>query len=220
MSCHGRQSRLFHLSSQLLKDYYSILGVPKNSNQKDIKKAYYQLAKKYHPDTNKDDPHAAKKFQEVSEAYEVLSDDGKRSEYDNFGSGASSGSQSGQDPFGGGFRQRQGGFRRQGGNQGGVRWEYQSNVDPEELFKQIFGEFNRARGGGMRGFMNPFDDIFHNFQFRGGLEANCNITFMEAAKGVTKPLELMEVDQRTGQRQIRKVMVPVPAGISDGQTLR
>lgn len=60
------------------KDYYKILGVSKNSSAKEIKKSYYQLAKKYHPDTNKDDPNASKKFQEVSEAYEILSDDTKR----------------------------------------------------------------------------------------------------------------------------------------------
>ena len=219
--CLCRQSRLFHISSQLLKDYYSILGVPKNANQKDIKKAYYQLAKKYHPDTNKDDPHAMKKFQEVSEAYEVLSDDSKRAQFDTFGSSSGPGGGSGgQNPFGGGFGPRgQGGFRQAGGRQGGVRWEYQSNVNPEELFKQIFGEFNRARGGGMRGFMNPFDDIFQNFQFRGGIEANCNISFMEAAMGVNKPIEVLEVDQRGGRR-VREVMVPIPAGVSDGQTLR
>merc|ERR1712155_89958 len=89
--CLCRQARHFRISSQLLKDYYSILGIPKNSNQKDIKKAYYQLAKKYHPDTNKDDPTAMKKFQEVSEAYEVLSDDEKRANYDNFGGAAGGG---------------------------------------------------------------------------------------------------------------------------------
>lgn len=53
------------------KDFYKILDVPKNASQKDIKKAYYQLAKKFHPDTNKGDPNASKRFQEVSEAYEV-----------------------------------------------------------------------------------------------------------------------------------------------------
>jgi DnaJ homolog subfamily A member 3 len=59
------------LSNSLLrKNYYDILGVSKNCAAKDIKKAYYQLAKKYHPDTNKE-PDASKKFQEVSEAYEV-----------------------------------------------------------------------------------------------------------------------------------------------------
>ena len=69
----------------LKRNYYEILGVTKNASAKDIKKAYYQLAKKYHPDTNKGDPDASKKFQEVSEAYEVLSDDTKRKEFDTWG---------------------------------------------------------------------------------------------------------------------------------------
>lgn len=55
----------------LKKDYYNVLGVAKNASAKEIKKAYYQLAKKYHPDTNKGDPDSSRKFQEVSEAYEV-----------------------------------------------------------------------------------------------------------------------------------------------------
>lgn len=66
-------NRSIHLSSQQRqrkKDYYEILGIAKNAAVKDVKKAYYQLAKKYHPDTNKD-PNSHKKFQEVSEAYEV-----------------------------------------------------------------------------------------------------------------------------------------------------
>lgn len=64
--------RKFHTSTTLLrkKDYYQILGVSRNASAKDIKKAYFQLAKKYHPDTNKDTD-AVKRFQEVSEAYEV-----------------------------------------------------------------------------------------------------------------------------------------------------
>ena len=79
-----QQARFISLSRALSarKDYYEVLGVSRNAPQKDIKKAYYQLAKKYHPDVNKDNPQAAKKFQEASEAYEVLSDDQKRSQYD------------------------------------------------------------------------------------------------------------------------------------------
>ena len=67
----GKEFHTSNLVQQVKKDYYEVLGVPRNSTTKDIKKAYYQLAKKFHPDTNKNDPQTIKKFQEVSEAYEV-----------------------------------------------------------------------------------------------------------------------------------------------------
>lgn len=107
------------------KDYYKILGVAKNSSAKEIKKAYYQLAKKYHPDTNKDDPNASKRFQEVSEAYEILSDDTKRKEFDTFGTTTEQMNREGgggAGPSGQGFSQH---------------WQYQSTVNPEELFKYV-----------------------------------------------------------------------------------
>lgn len=107
------------------KDYYKILGVAKNSSGSDIKKAYYQLAKKYHPDTNKDDPNASKKFQEVSEAYEILSDDTKRSEYDTYGTTTEQMHRNGGGGGGAG-----------GGPQGfNQHWQYNSTIDPEELFR-------------------------------------------------------------------------------------
>lgn len=67
------------------KDYYEILGVPRDASLEDIKKAYRRLAKQYHPDVNKDDPQANEKFKEINEAYEVLSDPQKRAQYDRFG---------------------------------------------------------------------------------------------------------------------------------------
>ncbi|GFZ02772.1 gametophytic factor 2 [Actinidia rufa] len=67
------------------RDYYDILGVNKNATASEIKKAYYGLAKQFHPDTNKNDPEAEKKFQEVSKAYEVLKDEEKRAQYDQLG---------------------------------------------------------------------------------------------------------------------------------------
>ena len=81
------------------KDYYDVLGVQRGASEDDLKKAYRKLAMKYHPDRNADDPTAAEKFKEASEAYEVLSDSSKRSAYDQFGHDAFR-----QGNMGGGFR--------------------------------------------------------------------------------------------------------------------
>ena len=67
------------------RDYYDVLGVNKSASKDELKKAYRKLAMKYHPDRNPDDSKAAEKFKELSEAYEILSDDQKRQTYDNFG---------------------------------------------------------------------------------------------------------------------------------------
>jgi len=79
-------SRNYHTTSPSLKgDFYDILGVDRNASSSEIKKAYFKLAKKYHPDMNKNDDKAAKKFKDIQEAYEVLSDGNKRTMYDQFG---------------------------------------------------------------------------------------------------------------------------------------
>lgn len=78
-------TRLIHGSAVLSKDYYEILGVGKNATQSEIKKAFYALAKKYHPDMNKDDPDAERKFQEINKAHEVLKDEQERAAYDQMG---------------------------------------------------------------------------------------------------------------------------------------
>ncbi|KAK9056070.1 hypothetical protein SSX86_027157 [Deinandra increscens subsp. villosa] len=70
------------------KDYYDTLGVSKNASSSEIKKSYYGLAKKWHPDANKDDPEAESRFQEISKAYEVLKDENKRADYDQVGHAA------------------------------------------------------------------------------------------------------------------------------------
>lgn len=115
------------------KDYYATLGVDKSASSDEIKKAYRQLAKKYHPDMNKDDESAAQKFKEVNEAYQVLSDDKKRAQYDQFGSAAFDGSAGGAG-YGGGF----GGFEGFGGF--------------GDIFDSFFGGGRTAqRNGPMRG---------------------------------------------------------------------
>lgn len=77
--------RMLHASAPSSSDYYKTLGIDRGASKADIKKKYYQLAKKLHPDANTDDPKAADKFSAVQEAYEVLSDETKRSAYDQYG---------------------------------------------------------------------------------------------------------------------------------------
>lgn len=104
------------------RDYYEALGVPKNAAPEDIKKAFRQLARKYHPDVNKEHD-AEAKFKEINEAYEVLSDDQKRAAYDRYGHAAAGQGGFGADGFGGAgfgdindiFSEFFGGFARQGG---------------------------------------------------------------------------------------------------------
>ena len=69
-----------------MTDYYKTLGIGKNATKEEIKKAYKKLAKKYHPDLNKNDAKSSEKFKEINEAYSALSDETKRSNYDRFGS--------------------------------------------------------------------------------------------------------------------------------------
>jgi len=154
------------------KDYYNTLGVSQDASQKEIKKAYYQLAKKYHPDTNKEDKSAQKKFQEVSEAYECLSDDSKRKQYDAFRGGG----------FGGGSGDPFAGFGTGGGGGG---WNFQSTMNAEDLFKTIFGD----RAG-------PFNDATPGFDFGNSVpqEYQMKLSFLEAAKGVEKELSVSIMD--------------------------
>ncbi|EEC48676.1 predicted protein, partial [Phaeodactylum tricornutum CCAP 1055/1] len=91
-------------SSKAKRDFYEMLGVTRLADKASIKKAYFKLAKKYHPDTNKGDEKASEKFKEVTEAYEVLSDDKQRERYDQFGHAGVDPNFQGENPFGnGGF---------------------------------------------------------------------------------------------------------------------
>src|SRR5438552_9182792 len=117
------------------RDLYEVLGVKKDASEEDIKKAYRKLARQYHPDRNPGDKQAEGRFKEVQEAYDVLSDKAKRSNYDRFGTTNPNG---GGGPGGGGFQWG-------GGGPGGFQ-----QVDPaqaEELLRQMFG--GGLEGGGI-----------------------------------------------------------------------
>ncbi|MCA9386058.1 molecular chaperone DnaJ [Candidatus Dojkabacteria bacterium] len=142
------------------RDYYEVLGVSKSADKKEIKKAYRQLAKKYHPDKNKAED-AETKFKEVQEAYDTLSDEQKRKAYDQFGHAGTQG-------FGGGA----GGFNAQGFN-------------PEDL-NDIFGQFFGGQGFG--GFSQQGYGGRRPQQRGSDIEATLRLDFNEAIFGVEKTI--------------------------------
>ena len=151
------------------RDYYEVLGVDKSADDATLKKAYRQLAKKYHPDVNPGDKEAEAKFKEATEAYSVLSDPDKRRQYDQFGHAAF------ENGGGGGA----GGF-------GGFDF---SGADMGDIFGDIFGDL--FGGGGSRRRAN-------NGPMKGAnLRARVNITFEEAVFGCEKELEITLKDECT-----------------------
>jgi len=176
------------------KDFYETLGLSKGAGKADIKSAYRKMALKYHPDKNKS-PDAEDKFKEINEAYEVLSNDDKKTAYDQYGHAAFEGGQAG--PFGGNTYTRQ---------QGPFNFTYTNTSDGNP-----FGSADFNFGG----FSNPFD-IFEQFfgtSFGQGARLpthKITISFLEAANGVEKHVNL------NGQRKTIKI----PAGVADGQRIR
>ena len=154
------------------RDYYTVLGVERQADQREIKKAYRRLAQKLHPDRNPGDESAAAKFQEVSEAYEVLSDDTKRAAYDQFG-------HAGVDGQSGGFGGGAGGF---GGGAGGFG---------EGGFGDIFGDaFSEFFGGGRSGRRDA------NAPRRGSdLRYNLEISLEEAVGGTSVDIRVPRMAQ-------------------------
>ena len=149
------------------RDFYEVLGVAKDASADDIKKAYRKLARKYHPDLNKDNPEAAEKFKECSEAYSVLSDEQKRAQYDQFGMAAFENGGAGAGGFNGfeGF----GGFGAGGFGNG-----------MEDIFDMFFGGAGGRRGGQANNGPQKGSD----------LRFDLNLSFEEAAFGVEKEISL------------------------------
>lgn len=175
-------------------DYYKVLGVERDASQAEIKKAYRTLAKKYHPDLNKEDPQAKARFQEINEANEVLSDPEKRKRYDEYGEHWRHSEE---------FEAQQRGGRWQGGNPGG------------------FGGFDGWDGfghsaGNSSGFSDFFEQLFGSAYNAGrrqrgrDLQATLQLTLQEAA---TTHRRILEIEGE-------KISFTIPAGIADGQKIR
>ena len=177
------------------KDYYKTLGVDRKAGEDDIRKAYRDLAKKYHPDRNPDNKQAEERFKEINEAYQVLSDPTKRQHYDRLGSDYSQWQRRGAP----------GDFNWDdyvGGNPGGTR------VNMEDL-EELFGG---AGGGGFSDFFRTIfgRDVESSRSRPQGYQQPLQITIEEAHKGTTRLIQ-----GNGNQKQVR-----IPAGVRTGSKVR
>jgi len=194
-----------------VKDYYKSLGIAKTASKDDIKKAYRDLARKYHPDLNPDNKNAEDKFKEIQEAYEVLYDDQKRQQYDAFGST--------------GFNSQRGGPGFSGS------YTYSGDIPSfDEIFKDIFG-FGGSSGGPFRqktrARSNQFNDMFGNFGRGAGFseqkpkntQHKITVDFNTAIKGGTKDLTINSLDT-SGRQKNEKISIRIPPGVDTGSKVR
>jgi curved DNA-binding protein len=201
------------------RDYYDILGVSRTASQDEIRKAHRKLVRQFHPDVNKNNASATEKFKEVQEAYDVLSDETKRKNFDQFGVAEGPG----QIPPGGGdpFEAYRRGQRGRGAGPGArsYTWQGQPGVSVEDLeadgsngglgdiFEQIFG----GRGAQRPGARNrPAARAPRG----NDVEYPIKLTFEQAARGASLNLQV----NRDGREQ--EIKVKVPAGVKDGSRIR
>ncbi len=188
-------------------DFYKILGVSETATADEIKKAYRKLAKKNHPDVTGGDKAKEAKFKDISQAYDVLSDDKRRSEYDqerknpfaNMNMGGGGGGPEGFPGFGG-FGGGRGGRRSAGGRPGGL------NIDLEDLLRQGGGGFGDlfGGGGGARAAARGAD-----------IQTSIELTLPEAALGGEKTFTM-----EPGSPNEKRLTMRIPAGVEDGETIR
>ena len=180
-------------------DYYKILGLDKQASEKDIKAAYRKMARKYHPDLNPNDPEANKKFQQINEANEVLSDTEKRKKYDKYGENWQHGEEHEK------YAQQQ---RAQNNN------SYSGFGGGHGQGFEDYGDFN---GGG------DFSDFF-NSMFGGGARSSSKQTKFRG-QDLNAELKLSLRDITIAQKQTltvngKNIRLTIPAGVENGQTIK
>jgi curved DNA-binding protein len=194
------------------KDYYQILGVPRDASDADVKKAFRKLARQYHPDVAKDKKTAEEKFKEINEAYEVLGDPDNRRKYDELGARWKEGVRPSP-----GWNGQAG--RSPGGDQG---FEFRfDGTGFSDFFEQFFGRGERF--GGFGNFERPAPESSEEagFSYRGSdIESDILVTLEEAMAGSVRTLSLQRIDPRTGQTTTQTLKVRIPPGVREGQAIR
>jgi len=185
-------------------DPYATLSVPRGASEADIKKAYRKLAKELHPDRNKDNPKAAEKFSQVTQAYDLLTDKDKRARFDR---GEIDGDGNPASPFGFGGGGQHGGFRPGGGQ---FDFGGGNEQDLGDIFEGLFGGGGARRGGG--GFSGGFGGFGRRAQPKGANTAyRLAVSFTDAA--TLQPQRITLGDGKT-------IDLKLPAGVEDGTQMR
>jgi len=195
------------------KDYYQTLGVNKKASQEDIKKAYRNLARKYHPDVNPDDPKAEEKFKEINEAYQVLSDEDKRQKFDRFGSQ---------------WKQ----YQQTGGRAEDFdwsQWAAQGQPGGSQYRTVSQEEFEQMFGGGMGGFSDFFETLFGGM---GGVRSPRQTTRQQAPQNLRRGRDMEHSVQISleeafyGTKRLltyedgRRIEATIPRGVKSGSKIR
>lgn len=194
------------------KDYYAVLGVPRDANADAIKAAFRKLARQYHPDVAKDKKTAEAKFKEINEAYEVLSDPEKRRKYDTLGADWQNGGPAG--------------MRRGWPGAGGAPQEdfHFGGTGFSDFFEQFFGqrrsadvdELLRHVRAGRRG---PAEESEHAERGE-DVEGDILVTLDEALHGSTRSLTLRRVDPNSGEAETETFTVRIPPGAQQARRIR